>query len=255
MPLPGAAQHLTVAAVRRWLAAWRALLCCCCVGRHAPLSCRSIDLLPPKRTASWLYLALMMLAQMGMLLAAYSPAIMFCELPADAAADAALLRVVKFLWGCGFLVAAFACNSLKTAADRGHLARPANRCAVRSALPASPQLLVWCELLLLPAGCSAGSSTWHWDCCKPARRWCSCRACTRARWRRAAGRPGRSWRRRRQAQRSAAAWRCQAQQAAQLQRWWKWSRRQRRRSALQSGRQSSGATPALGRRCQAQRWC
>jgi hypothetical protein len=52
--------------------------------------------------------------------------------PAAAAAIAgdswmALLRYVKYTWGAGFFVAAFACNCLKTAADRGHLGKPANR--------------------------------------------------------------------------------------------------------------------------------
>jgi hypothetical protein len=38
-----------------------------------------------------------------------------------------LLRVVKYAWGSGFFVAAFACNCLKTAADRHHSWAPQNR--------------------------------------------------------------------------------------------------------------------------------
>lgn len=44
-----------------------------------------------------------------------------------AAALAAVLRFIKFSWGSGFFVSAFACNCLKTAADRGHLWKTANR--------------------------------------------------------------------------------------------------------------------------------
>jgi hypothetical protein len=52
---------------------------------------------------------------------------------AAVAADSwmALLRYVKYTWGAGFFVAAFACNCLKTAADRGHLWKPANRWAAQ----------------------------------------------------------------------------------------------------------------------------
>jgi hypothetical protein len=62
--------------------------------------------------------------------AAAAPAVaMAAPAAAAVAADAwmALLRFVKYSWGAGFFVAAFACNCLKTAADRGHLCKPANR--------------------------------------------------------------------------------------------------------------------------------
>lgn len=51
------------------------------------------------------------------------------DLAATAGADAAgaVLRFLRFSWGAGFFVSAFACNCLKTAADRGHLDKPANR--------------------------------------------------------------------------------------------------------------------------------
>jgi hypothetical protein len=60
------------------------------------------------------------------------PAVAMAAAPAAVAAVAGeawmgLLRYVKYSWGVGFFVAAFACNCLKTAADRGHLWRPANR--------------------------------------------------------------------------------------------------------------------------------
>jgi len=38
-----------------------------------------------------------------------------------------LLRMVKYAWGSGFFIAAFACNCLKTAADRHHSWAPQNR--------------------------------------------------------------------------------------------------------------------------------
>lgn len=58
-----------------------------------------------------------------------TPAAATLAAAAGSSADAwlALLRYVKFTWGAGFFVAAFACNCLKTAADREHLWKPANR--------------------------------------------------------------------------------------------------------------------------------
>lgn len=38
-------------------------------------------------------------------------------------------QLLKQSWSAGFLAAAFACDALKTAADRNHLAMPENRCA------------------------------------------------------------------------------------------------------------------------------
>jgi hypothetical protein len=63
---------------------------------------------------------------------AAGPAVAMAAAPAVLAAAAGdawmgLLRYVKYSWGAGFFVAAFACNCLKTAADRDHLWKPANR--------------------------------------------------------------------------------------------------------------------------------
>ena len=84
----------------------------------------------------------MLVLQLAIIVNAYCPSLLF-HLPAPpvdvAAAGAAaagvvagisepLLRMVKYAWGAGFFIAAFACNCLKTAADRRHSWAPQNRC-------------------------------------------------------------------------------------------------------------------------------
>lgn len=114
------------------------------------LYCRCIDLMPPKNAASYTYAGLL-LVQLMMVLDAYAPDLVFIAAPAlpaaaaelsagaavlaadaaasagAAAAEAAVLRFARFSWGAAFFVSAFACDCLKTAADRGHLQKPANR--------------------------------------------------------------------------------------------------------------------------------
>jgi hypothetical protein len=63
--------------------------------------------------------------------AAPTPAVTVAAGAAAAAAGVGvgdpLLRMVKYAWGSGFFVSAFACNCLKTAADRHHSWGPQNR--------------------------------------------------------------------------------------------------------------------------------
>ena len=88
---------------------------------------RCIDVLPPRGAAGVAFAAMTGLA-LVLAGAAYYPSMLFVAADRGVGSSASgALRALKVSWGSSCFAAAIACNALKTAADRGHLARPANR--------------------------------------------------------------------------------------------------------------------------------